>query len=173
MSVRFPPLATAGLAALAAVNLWLLTIVVGDVAGNDPAPVAAPAWNPKLPDAAEDSPVARPIQAYRETLVRPVFFKTREPYVPPPPRPIAAPAPAALPKPPPAVVDPGLIVGGVIISRDVRKAYVYGKTDSHGHGTWVSEGEVLTGWKVVAIDSGGVKLQQQDRTIELHLYPPR
>ena len=49
-----------------------------------------------------------------------------------------------LPKPaPPPIVDPGLIVGGVIISGDVRKAYVYGKADSHG--TWVSEGETLAG----------------------------
>jgi hypothetical protein len=171
MTGRIAPLAAAGIAALAAVNVWLRTVLIAGVTGGEPAALAAPAWNPNLPGAGEDAPAARPINAYRETLVHPVFFKTREPYVAPP-RPVAPPAPAMLAKPaPPPIVDPGLIVGGVIISGDVRKAYVYGKTDPHG--TWVSEGETLAGWKVGAIDPDGIKLQQQDRTIELQLYPSR
>jgi hypothetical protein len=172
MTMRIAPLAAAGIAALAAVNVWLLTVLIAGVTGDAPAAIAAPAWDPNLPGAGEDVPAARPINAYRETLVHPVFFKTREPYVAPPPRPVAPPVPAMLPKPaPPPIVDPGLIVGGVIINGDVRKAYVYGKADSHG--SWVSEGETLAGWKVGAIDSAGIKLQQQDRTIELQLYPSR
>jgi hypothetical protein len=172
MTMRIAPLAAAGIAALAAVNVWLLTVLIAGVTGDAPAAIAAPAWDPNLPGAGEDVPAARPINAYRETLVHPVFFKTREPYVAPPPRPVAPPVPAMLPKPaPPPIVDPGLIVGGVIINGDVRKAYVYGKADSHG--SWVSEGETLAGWKVGSIDSAGIKLQQQDRTIELQLYPSR
>jgi hypothetical protein len=100
---------------------------------------------------------------------QPVFFKTREPYVAPPPRP-AAPTPATAPKPPPpVVVDPGLAVAGIIIGGGVRKAYIHGKADQQGG--WVSEGEVLTGWKVQTIGPGAVELQQQDHTIELQLYP--
>jgi hypothetical protein len=172
MTVRIAPLTAAGLLALGGINAWLLTVVIAGVAGEEPAAIAAPVWNPNFPGAGGDIPAARPINAYRETLMHPVFFKTREPYVAPPPRPVAPAVPAMLPKPaPPPVVDPGLIMGGVIISGDVRKAYVYSKADSHG--SWVSEGENLTGWKVQAIDAGTVTLRQQDRTIELQLYPPR
>jgi hypothetical protein len=170
MTLRIAPLAAAGLAGLAGVNIWLLTVIAAGVTGDDAAAIAAPAWNPPLPGTGAGTPLARPINSYRETLVHPVFFKTREPYVPPPPAP---PTPAALPKPaaPPPIVDPGLIVGGIIMNRNVRKAYVYSKSDPRG--TWVSEGESLAGWKVKAIDAGGVKLQQQDRTIDLQLYPAR
>jgi hypothetical protein len=171
MSPRIAPLAAAGLAVLAGVNLWLLSIILGDATGEEASPVAAPAWDAKLSGPGQDGAAPKPISAYRQMLAQPVFFKTREPYVAPPPRPVAPPGPAAVPKPPPpAIVDPGLTVAGVIIGMGVRKAYIHGKSDPHG--SWVSEGESLTGWKVQAIDAGGVKLQQQDRTIELQLYPP-
>jgi hypothetical protein len=171
MSPRMAPLAAAGLAALAGVNLWLLSIIVGDATGEAAPPVAAPAWDAKLSGPGRDGAAAKPITAYRQTLAQPVFFKTREPYVAPP-RPAAPPVPAAVAKPPPpVVVDPGLTVAGVIIGAGVRKAYIHGKSDPHG--SWVSEGESLTGWKVQTIDADGVKLQQQDRTIDLQLYPAK
>jgi hypothetical protein len=172
MSMRIAPLAAAGLAALVAANAWLLTVVFADPKADEPAGVAAPAWNPKLPGAGGGTATAKPLAAYRETLAQPVFFKTREPYVAAP-RPVAPPpTPAVVAKPPPPViVDPGLAVTGIIISRGVRKAYLHGKTDAKGN--WVSEGETLTGWKVQTIEPGGVKLQQHDRTIELELYPAK
>jgi hypothetical protein len=170
MKMRIAPLAAVGLAALAGVNMWLLSILLGDAIGEEALPVAAPAWDAKLSGAGRDGAAPKPIGAYRQTLAQPVFFKTREPYVAPPPRPVAPPVPAAVAKPPPPViVDPGLTVAGIIIGVGVRKAYIHGKSDPHG--SWLSEGESLTGWKVQAIDAGGVKLQQQDHTIELQLYP--
>jgi hypothetical protein len=170
MNIRIAPLAAVGLAALAGANVWLLSILLGDAIGEAVPPTAAPAWDAKLSGSGRDGAAPKPIGAYRQTLAQPVFFKTREPFVAPPPRPAAPPVPAAVAKPPPPViVDPGLTVAGIIIGAGVRKAYINGKTDPHG--SWVSEGESLTGWKVQAIDAGGVKLQQQDRTIELQLYP--
>jgi hypothetical protein len=169
MNMRMAPLAAAGLAALAGVNFWLLSIIVSGATGEEAVPTAVPAWDVKLSDRGRDDAAAKPISAYRQTLAQPVFFKTREPYVAPPPRPAAPPIPAATPKPPPVVVDPGLAVAGIIIGGGVRKAYVHGKSDPHG--SWVSEGEALTGWKVQTIGPDSVKLQQQDRTIELQLYP--
>jgi hypothetical protein len=171
MSLRIAPLAAFALAALVATNLWLLTIILLGTAGDElPAPVGPPAWDAKSSGPARGNAAAKPIGAYRQMLAHPVFFKSREPYVAPPPRPVAPPVPAAIPKPPPPVIaDPGLIVAGVIIGEGVRKAYVHAKADPHG--SWVSEGESLAGWKVQAIDAGGVKLQQQDHTIELQLYP--
>jgi len=169
MSPRIAPLAAAGLAALASVNLWLFSIIIGDATGEEAPRVAAPAWDAKFSGSGRDGGVPKPIGAYRQTLAQPVFFKTREPYVAPPPRPAAPPIPAAVAKAAPAVIDPGLTVGGIIIGHGVRKAYIHGRSDPHG--SWVSEGEALTGWKVQKIGPDGVKLHQQDRTIELQLYP--
>ena len=165
MSRRITPLAAAALAALAGINVWLLTIIFAAASGEEAQPVAAPAWEAKLSASGRDGTAAKPIGTYRQTLAQPVFFKSREPYVAPPPPPPTPPTPAAMPKAPaPVVVDPGLTVG-----QGVRKAYLQGKSDPHG--SWVSEGETLTGWKVQAIGADGVKLQQQDHTIELQLYP--
>lgn len=168
MNLRIAPLAAAGLVALLGANLWLIAVIFTGASREETLAVAPPAWDAKLSAAGHDTAL-KPIGAYRQMLAQPVFFKSREPYVPPRPAP-AAPAPVAIVKPsPPPVVDPGLMVAGIIISGGVRKAYVHGKSDPHGN--WVAEGETLTGWKVQAIDAGGVKLQQQDHTIELQLYP--
>jgi hypothetical protein len=170
MNARIAPLAAAGLASLAGVNLWLLSIILGGTTGEEAQRVAAPAWEAKLSGAGRDGAAPKPISAYGQTLAQPVFFKSREPFVAPPPRPVAPPTPAGIPKPTaPVVVDPGLTVAGIIIGAGVRKAYIHGKSDPHG--SWVSEGESLTGWKVQAIDAGGIKLQQHDHMIELQLYP--
>jgi len=169
MNLRIAPLAAAGLALLLGANVWLIAIIFAGATSEEPLPVAAPAWEAKFSGVGRGA-AAKPIGAYREMLAQPVFFKSREPYVPPRPTP-PSPVPAVVAKPPPPVVDPGLAVSGVIIAEGVRKAYVHGKSDPHGN--WVSEGESLTGWKVQAIDAGGVKLQQQDHTIELQLYPAK
>jgi hypothetical protein len=169
MNIRITPLAAMGLVALAGVNLWLLTIILVGATDDAPASVSTPVWDAKLSSSGRDDAAAKPIGAYRETLAQPVFFKTREPYVPPPPRPVAPATPAVLQKPAPPIVDPGFTVAGIIIGQGVRKAFIHGKADAHG--SWVSEGESLTGWKVQAIDAAGVRLLQQERTIELELYP--
>jgi hypothetical protein len=51
----------------------------------------------------------------------------------------------------------------------LRKAYLLTKTDPAG--SWVSEGDSFMGWIIKSVDSASAKVQQQDRTIELHLYP--
>jgi len=170
MNLRIAPVAAAGLAALVGVNLWLLTIILASGANKEPVPAASPAWDAKWSAPGKADVTAKPIGAYGEILAQPVFFKTREPYVAPPPRPAPAHVvPVVAKPPPPPVVDPGFAVAGVIISQGVRKAYIHTKGDQQG--SWVGEGESLTGWRVQAIGPGGVKLQQQDRTIEVELYP--
>ena len=72
--------------------------------------------------------------------------------------------------PPPVAVDPGLVVGGVMIKRGLSKAYLFSKAGSCG--AWAGEGETFQGWKVKSVKSTGVKLEQTGRSIELSLYPP-
>jgi hypothetical protein len=51
----------------------------------------------------------------------------------------------------------------------LRKAYLLTKTNPAG--SWVTEGDNFMGWIISSVDSSSAKVQQQDRTIELQLYP--
>jgi hypothetical protein len=163
MSIRIPPLLVAGLMALGAADVWLVTVALDDTAPSGRVATAPVEWTPKLSTSGDGTLMTAPVDRYTQTLAHPVFFKTREPFVPPPPV-----VPKAVVIPPPVFVDPGLVLGGVIILPTVRKAYLVSKADQRG--TWVSPGEAITGWKVQSVDRTSIKLQQQDRIIELQLY---
>ena len=167
MKLRLSPLALLGLLAVGCTDIWLLTVAVGTFARDDEIPSGTFEWSPRLSMASGGMPNAKPIGAYNEILLHPVFFRTRAPFVPPPPP--APPPQAAIPRPPPP--DPGLVLGGVTIARGIRKAYLMSRAGPGG--TWVNEGESFMGWKVESVGSTSTKLQQQDRAIELELYPQR
>ena len=114
----------------------------------------------------EKVPAAKPIDAYREILARPIFFKSREPFVPAPP----PPPPVVAAMPPPVVADPGLVLGGVLIKNGVKKAYVFSRANA-GAGAWISEGQDFMGWSITSVSGAGAKLEQQGRSIDLRLYP--
>jgi len=171
MPLRVAPLALAGLTVAAALDVWL-ALDLADVASAPPPAAEHAAWQPKPAAASEPIPVVKPLAEYRQTLERPLFAKTRAPYVPPP----APPPPALVQAPPPApaapvFVDPGFSVGGVMINGGTRKAYLMKKPQPHG--LWVREGEDFMGWKVQSVGASTARLQQNDRTIELRLYPER
>jgi hypothetical protein len=111
--------------------------------------------------------IRKSIESYPLTLAHPVFYKTREPFVPPPPAP-PAPPPKVVP-PAPVVTDPGLILGGVLTNPNVRKVFLFSKADPHG--SWVNEGESFMGWRIQSVGASSARLQQQDRIVELQLYP--
>jgi hypothetical protein len=112
--------------------------------------------------------ITRAAAAYRETLAHPVFYKTRQPFVPPPTTPPpATPNTAALPAP----ADPGIALGGVAINSDLKKVYLFSKANSLG--AWVREGETFMGWTVQSVGPEGAKLRQADRELRLELYPSR
>jgi len=132
-----------------------------------PAAVAPTEWKPNVSAADQAPPASRPIGSYEQVLAHPLFFKTREPFVsaPPLPPPLRSVAPATL------VVDPGISVGGVLISGPIRKAYLI--SNANQDGTWVREGDEYNGWKVQSVTAGIARLQRDDRLIELPLYPKR
>jgi hypothetical protein len=163
--MKLSPLTATCLLALAAANAALLVVIAGEYLQAADAAVGPLEWSPKLSTASEAVLPVRGAESYAQTLAHPVFFKSREPFVAPPP----APPPVAKAPAPPVNADPGLVLAGVMIAGGHRKAYLVNKADSSG--TWTSEGETLAGWKVQAVQPTAVKLQQQDRTIELLLYP--
>lgn len=167
MKLRIAPLAAAGLVALASLNAWSLWSLVGEILDGNQQGAEKSEWRPQLSTSADDNAVQKPVEGYPLILAHPIFFKTREPFVPPPPPP---PAPVkAAPATPPPVVDPGLVLGGVMAIGHLRKAYLLTKTNPAG--SWVSEGDSFMGWIIKSVDSASAKVQQRDRTIELQLYP--
>jgi hypothetical protein len=167
MRLRVAPLALAAALGLVCLNAWLLAMILQAHAPepDSKTPVAEP--KPTLTAPERGLPSAKPIAAYNQTLAKPVFFKSRAPYVPPPP----APPPSVKPvvTPPPAPVDPGLVLGGVVVAAQAKKAYIFNKVDLRGG--WFSEGETILGWKIETIEPAVAKLRQGDRSIELRLYP--
>jgi hypothetical protein len=167
MKLRIAPLGLVGLLTAIAVNAGLLAAIATEVVSDNLAAADKADWNPNLPASVGNIASRRPIEAYRPIVASPVFFKSREPYVPPPP----APPPVMIATPPPVVIDPGLVLGGVMIKDTIRKAYVFSR--SAAGGTWTAEGEEFMGWKVRSINGSGAKLEQQGRSIDLQLYPPQ
>jgi hypothetical protein len=161
-----PPFRVAGLGFLIAIDIGLGATLVSEVMSDQLPPIGNTEWAPTMSTAAEDVVIRNPINQYRETLAHPVFFKTRQPYVPPPPTP-PAPPPKQVAVPPP-IVDPGFIIGGVVINGDVKKAYLSSKANPRG--TWVGQGEEIQGWKLESVEHSGARLQQHNRTIVVLLY---
>jgi hypothetical protein len=167
MTPRIAPLAGAGLLVLASLNAWSLSSLVGEIRDDDPPGSAKVEWRPQLSTPGDDMGRQKRIEDYPLISAHPIFYKTREPFVPPPP-PSPAP-PKVVQAPPPAPVDPGLILGGVMTTGHLRKAYLL--TKANPAGSWVAEGDNFMGWIIKSVDSSSAKVQQQDRTIELQLYP--
>jgi hypothetical protein len=146
-------------------NAWLLTVIAIEIVFDGPSATDKVDWNLGLSAPAGNVANRKPIESYRQTLARPVFFKSREPFVPTPP----SPPPVLIATPPPTVVDPGLVLGGVMIKKDVKKAYVFSRASANG--AWTSEGDEFLGWQIRSISKAGAKLEQKGRSIDLQLYP--
>jgi type II secretory pathway component PulC len=163
------PLAAVALLMLAALDLCL-AVWLGMVAfGSTEAAVVTTARPVRASAQERTAPVPKPTAAYQATLARPVFFKTRLPYVPPSPAP--PPLVAAVetpPPPPPPVPEPELMLAGVTITSGVRKAYLVPKAG--GEGAWFSEGEEIQGWRINRVMDSSVAFRMGEQTLQLPLY---
>jgi hypothetical protein len=163
MRLRIAPLPAAALAAMGVLNGWLMMILVRGEQTGVQLPPASVVQSPDLSEDASGLSTAKPARAYAETLAHPVFYRTRAPYVPPPP-----PSPAVPQVGPPVSVDPGIALGGVAIRGQLKKAYLFSKGGPPG--SWIAEGETFMGWNVEAIHATGATIKRADRTIALELY---
>jgi hypothetical protein len=162
---RTPPLVLFGLALLAAVNAWLLLMAAHQTMSEDQVAAEEPGWTPRLPSLEDAQTPTTATVSYQEILAHPIFSRSRAPYVPP-----APPAPKS--SPPPAVfIDPGLVLGGVMVNGAIKKAYLFQKTDKSG--AWVGEGDDFVGWRVQSITADAAKLQKETHVIEVRLYPEK
>jgi hypothetical protein len=169
MKLRIAPWRSIVLVGLTGLNFGLAAIAASALYSSDTPAPARVDWTPPVASAGSTAADTKPIERYLQTLARPIFFRTRVPFVPPPPAP---PAPPRTIRPPsPAVADPGLLLGGIVVMQGIRKAYVFRRTDPSG--TWVASGEDFMGWKIEEIDAAGIVIGSGDRKIDLKLYPER
>jgi hypothetical protein len=163
MSILRTPLAAIGPAIMLVVNLFLLSAILADVGTGDLASADKAEWNVGLSGSISGVINRKPVDAYTQILTKPVFFKSREPFVAAPPPPLSKVVPA------PSLVDLNLILGGVMIEKETRKAYLFSRANSGG--AWINEGDEFLGWQVRSIDGTSAKLEQKGRYIDLQLYP--
>lgn len=160
------PLAGSALVALAVVNFGVAVCLVQAIVAGTELNVGIPQGKPTAATQRERSALApKPLRAYLATLSRPVFFKTRQLYIPPPP-----PAPEKVEPAPVALAHPELTLSGIIIAAGAKRAYLVPK-ENPGGGSWIGEGEEIQGWQVNAISDSSVALQRSDRIIYLLMYP--
>ena len=165
MTWRVSPFRAMVLVLAVGVNAWLLMTVAAQFAAGDLDVAEGAVWNPQLSSNLEKVATAKPIDAYRQILARPIFFKSREPFNPAP----APPPPVVVAMPAPVVVDPGLVLGGVMIKNGMKTAYVFNRASTSG--AWANEGDEVLGWQIRSISGTGARLEQSGRSIELQLYP--
>jgi hypothetical protein len=157
------PIRAFGLLLGVIVNGGLLTWIALELTSDGSAAVERADWKADLTGSISESPVRRSLENYASIMAHPLFFKSRAPYVPPPP----APPPVAAA--PPVATDPGVIVAGVMLTNGLSKAYLSNKAGQDG--AWTSQDEVFRGWRVKSIDEAGVVLEQGGRSVDLQLYP--
>lgn len=77
---------------------------------EDQVAAEAPGWTPRLPSLDDTRTQTTATVSHQEILARPIFSRSRAPFVPPAP---PAPKPA---RPPVAFTDPGFVLGGVMVN---------------------------------------------------------
>jgi hypothetical protein len=105
----------------------------------------------------------RPENAVPQTLTRPIFSKTRRPFI-------------AKGNPPelreaqePLVPPPGLMLLGVVKHKAGQSAFIV--SSSTPKGKWCGIGDGVDGWKVTLVQDLEITLQSGARTVQLSLYP--
>ena len=109
----------------------------------------------------------KPLAAFAQTSARPIFTRTRRPFV----APVAAQpaAPAAEPSTPAALAaEPVVTLSAVTIHGQARRALLASK--EHPGGRWMSEGDAVEGWAVTAIDADRLTLATGARSLTVRLY---
>jgi hypothetical protein len=131
-------------------------------------PVSASAPNPPAAAPAAADPVAR-VSAYPAIAENPLFYPTRQPWVPPPPK-AAPPAPQA---PAPTAIHPlqKYQLVGVVISESTRTALL--KPSDGGKTIAVFEGQQLNGWTLREISRDAAHFESGGETYDIKFPTPR
>ena len=160
---------------------WLILAVVGvlvstgnGIAGADAAsraqarPGPDPSRDIELPALIGNPIAAIPLDRLSATRDRPLFSPSRQPTLPPQPKP-AAPRIAQAPRPP-LVQSPSIALFGIVVSAQGARAVIgTGPADPILH---VRLGDDVHGWKVTAITERSLVLSRADLSATFMLFSP-
>jgi len=166
MRLRTSPLFIACLGALAVFDVYLISAVVQEMTFDDSTATDDASWVPRLARPDSTGTQARQAAAAQDILTHPVFSRSRAPFVPPPPPVPKGPAVAT-----PVFTDPGLVLGGVMLSGETKRAFLLRKANHLAE--WAGEGDEVEGWKLQSVTAETATLQKESHVIELRLYPER
>jgi hypothetical protein len=102
---------------------------------------------------------------FNDIVERPLFSRSRRPFVLPPPE-VIAPAPE-ISEPVQVAAEPQLTLQGVYIQGQVRRALIL-STESPAQ--WQGVGDDISGWNITEIGANGITLEAQGQTRLLKLY---
>jgi hypothetical protein len=162
-------------AALLAVNVALANgLRIALVHPVNTRPDVIGAFDPHLPVVSQAAYSPPPFEQFGQTLARPVFSRSRRPFVPPPPPAlpvISVPVlPAAPPAPAPVVrqAEEGIVLLGVMINGATKRALLRQRNAPKGR--WLEEGEEIGGWRLTLIAHDHAMLQSPNQKLKLPLY---
>jgi hypothetical protein len=101
----------------------------------------------------------------QEVLARPLFSSSRRPFLPPPPVVQQNAEASTLPAP----ASPDLVVDGIWLQGNVKRAHL--KRSGDDPGEWRLVGDIQDGWRVTAITASNVTLMLDGQSVTLELYP--
>lgn len=100
-----------------------------------------------------------------EILARPLFSRTRRPFVPPPVERVE-PAPEE-PQSVQAISEPPLTLQGVYIRGRTRRALIL---SAEASAQWKTVGDTVSGWNIIEIAPNGIQLEAGGETRDIKLY---
>jgi hypothetical protein len=128
-------------------------------------------WLPTAAEAATTAIIEASQDGYPESFARPIFMPRRRPFVPPQQDIVAPPAVEVplMPLPAPPVLDASqLVLKGVRLNKGVQQALIFSPTIAAAK--WLSLGNEVDGFQLVAIADDRATLQAGGQKIEIKLY---
>jgi hypothetical protein len=132
-------------------------------------PLSALAPSPPAAEPAAADPAAQVSPAYPAIAEHPLFYPTRQPWVPPPPK--ATPPVAQAPAPAAAHPLQKYQLIGTVISQGARTALL--KPSDGGKTVTVSEGQQLNGWTLREIGRDAAHFEAGGESYDIKFPTPR
>jgi len=158
-------LALNGAAIAAYVTGWDRVVAALGTPGLASGPARGAGWQPPVLDA-DGAVRVKPYEAYVQTVARPLFGRTRRPFVAPVAEAVQA-APMAVIAPA-AVAEPEVGLSAIAIRGERRQALLVTRAEPQGR--WFGEGETIEGWTITGMSADTLTLGLVGRAKIVKLY---
>jgi len=159
-------LLVADCAALAAyVAGWDRMIAMFGASGAAAARSPSGGWQPPVLDG-DGGIRVKPYEAFAQTTARPLFSRTRRPFVLPAVALVQSPKDAAPPAP--ILAEPVITLSAIAIRGEARQALILTRAEPQGH--WFSAGESIDGWNISSLGTDTLTLAAGSRTMTVNLF---